>query len=476
MSIMKYILISICCFVLSSCVSIPVGDHLYNPVKCIEPCSETELDSESERITDMVVKNGGSVYKREELNKSNIKAEDIINDTSFNIFYLEYDEYGKKLDGNRQLDLIKRAIKNSDKPVYLIVYANSWHNNAYTEKGLTEEEKKIKKIKNMEETKEVKYFPNMLARRSFQNPDKNVIGVYIGWQGEKYKHIPANLLRPKEVADIADRIGKNGEVRTDIISLANDVQNTDQLGYSLIIGKSFGGRLLSRAFMNDLIQMKSVKDWHLGSRSLLVTLNPAIGANAFDEVYENMPGAGADLQRPVWLNLTSEDDRGTSWLFPAARYIAQNLSDKPKDLDRKRINKTTGHYMPHLSHWVTVQGLNTTDSEILDSTKYDTEWFKLPVRMKNDCTNNEYLGNVTRHKYRYDEYNLQYVTALRPLCQGTNKDLGYIWNFQTDESVIADGGATNLISRTAGYHSADVQTILGHMLDDMLFTPPEKPL
>ena len=469
---MKYLLISICCFVLSSCTTI--HHQSYNKRECSDPavCSKAELDSYISPVVNMVIIDGQEASRDDDIKVDRKRREGAdIDKTSFYRFYLEYNEKGEKFEENRQLDIIRRAIEISEKPVYLIVYVNSWHNNAYTKESSTEETKKMK------ETKEVEYFPNMLARRSFQNPDKNVIGVYIGWQGEKYKHIPANLLRPKEVADIADRVGKNGEVRTDIISLANDVQNKDQLGYSLIIGKSFGGRLLSEAFMEDLTQMKSVKDWHLGSRSLLVTLNPAIGANAFDKVNENMSGAGADLQRPVWLNLTSENDRGTSWLFPAARYIAQNLSYKPKDLDRKRINKTTGHYMPHLSHWVTVQRLNTTtDSEVLDSIKYDTEWFKLPVRMKNDCTNNEYLGDVTRHKYRYDKYNLQYVTALRPLCQGTNKDLGYIWNFQMDKSIIADGYAKNPISRAVGYHSADVQTILGRMLDDMLFTPQEKPL
>ena len=474
MSIMKYLLISICCFVLSSCVSIPVGDHLYNPVKCIEPCSDTELDSESKRITDMVVKNGGSVYKRDELNKSNIKSGDIINDTFFNIFYLEYDETGKKFDGNRQLDLIKRAIKNSDKPVYLMVYVNSWHNNANTKKP----------------TAEVKNFPNILARRSFQNPDKNVIGVYIGWQGAKYKYPLKNLLTPRDVADIADIIGEATEVRSDIISLANDVQKKDQLGHSLIIGKSFGGRLLSRAFMKDLTQMKSVKDWPLGSRSLLVTLNPAIGANAFDKVYENMPVAGADLQRPVWLNLTSEDDFGTKRLFPWASIINQDLTNGGENI-------AIGHYKPYLSHWVTlaagITGPNPKESSKreLSECKFENPeqilpvnkpWFKLPSRIDKDvfCATRHLYENrpLDKNKSYRDGIPRYYTTALRTFDEKEimERDLGYMWNFQMDESVLSNGSATNLISRTVGYHSADVQTILGRMLDDMLFTSPEKQL
>ena len=277
----------------------------------------------------------------------------------------------------------------------------------------------------------------------------------------------------KGVAEIADTIGRKGEAKADIISLVGDVQRKDQLGHSLIMGKSFGGRLLSEAFMKDLTQMKSFKDWPLGSRSLLVTLNPAIGASAFDKVYENMPGLGSDVQRPVWLNLTSEDDFGTKKLFPWARGINQDLANGGK-------NTTIGHYMPYLSHWVTVgkdSKAALPDCPKEDRTK-ETKWFEIPERNQDNCKAKSYVGCVRRHVYTNESangmVNRYNTTVLLPLCQSPKRSPGYIWNFQTDESVIADGDATNLISRTAGYHSADVQTILGRMLDDMLFTPPEK--
>ena len=64
----------------------------------------------------------------------------------------------------------------------------------------------------------------MLARRAYAKDDMDVIGVYIGWRGEKYKNSPAKLLSIKNRALIADAIGKEGELRDDLISLTQSVK------------------------------------------------------------------------------------------------------------------------------------------------------------------------------------------------------------------------------------------------------------
>lgn len=472
---MKYLLISICCFILSSCMTIP--DQSYHTVECSNrnACSEAELNEYINRfnpVTDIVIKNGFEAlhYNSDQLDYN----KDKVNKTSFSIFYLEYDEKGKKFEGNRQLDIIKHAIDASDKPVYLNIYVNSWHNNANSKEPL-------------EITKEAKYFPHILARRHFNKSDMNIIGVYIGWQGEKYKG-PIKWITPKFVSDIADRIGKEGDVRLDIISMVDHVQMNPHSGHSLIMGKSFGARLLSRAFMNDLIEMKSIEDWPLGKQSLLVNLNPAIGANAFDKVFKSMPGKGADVQRPVWLNMTSEDDKATNGIYSSARFIGQNLSSEPVEPGMAKTRKAIGHYVPYLSHWVTsTSGVvgpdpkNNTEEDLIRCNfenvegilKDNKSWFKIPSSIEDCATRHLYENKLSKDdKYRY------YTTTLRPLdwnkAMTAKKSLGYMWNFRIDKSIIENGSADSRFSK--GYHSADVQTILGRMLDDMLFTPPEKPL
>tara|TARA_R110002126_G_scaffold286060_1_gene437444 strand:- start:911 stop:2284 length:1374 start_codon:yes stop_codon:yes gene_type:complete len=456
MFIMKYIFACFCCFILSSCTTIP--DKAYHPIN-INP------------VTNMVIKNGFGAYidDSDQLNDN----KDRIDKTSFNRFYLEYNEDGEKFEGNRQLDIIKRAIDTSDKPVYLFVYVHGWNNNANTD--------------GVKDSFDTAAFPYLLARRSFQNPDMNIIGVYLGWRGAKYRYRPAHFLTPLDRARAADRIGDSDskEVRNDLVFLANHVEQSTHSGYSLIMGHSFGGRLLSRAFIDDLANTKSVTDWPLGRRSLLVNLNPAIGADAFDRIYSDIPGLGENLQRPLWINLTSEDDDSTKNIFPKARFLLQDLSDKPYS----GVNDTIGHHMPYLSHWVTsaggIVGPNTEKNTRKDLTRCKFEsaeeilkdnkpWFEIPSSIE-DCATRHLYENKQHGKndYRY------YTTALWPFdwssAATAKSNLGYMWNFRVDNTLI-DHSETEKKPSGNGPHNAFVQTILGRMLDDMLFTPPEKPL
>lgn len=451
---MKSIFISFCCLVISSCTTIP--DQAYHKIACSteNSCSNTELDAYIKPVTNIEIMNGWSAVQKDHVKREN---GDRFYKTSFNLFYLEYDEAGQKFERNKQLDVIKHAIAKSDKPVYLIVYVHGWHNNA----SIAVENPSL----------DTTGFPYLLARRNFQNPNMNVIGVYVGWRGAKYKHVPAKLLAVRNRAYIADIIGSNGELRGDIVSLVSNVQENHHSGYSLIIGHSFGGRLLSRAFMKDLAKTKFVDDWPLGRHSLLVTLNAAIGADAFDGIYKEMPGLGSNLQRPLWLNLTSKDDKATSKIFPAARFIGQNLSDN----SHSGKHQTIGHYMPYLSHELTV--INRMDKkpecDFINANlilKNNTPWFEIPLPDGNGC--------ATRHLYEYKEFKevdgRYYTTVLRHLDENKEKPLGYMWNFRVDKSVIDYSYKEAKISKSSGAHNAFVQTTLGRMLDEMLFTTPEK--
>ena len=458
---MKYIVPSFCCFILSSCATIP--DQAYHKIDCLnkETCSEMELDSYLNPVTNMVIKNGLSAYNSDEVS---IEEGDKIDPTAFSSFYLEYDERGQKFEADRQMALIKRAIDRSDKPIYLVVYVHGWNNNADTV-GVQKEF-------------DTATFPYLLARRSFQNPDMTIIGVYVGWRGAKYKHFPAKVVTPLDRARVADGIGSYGELRNDLVSLAKGVENSAHSGYSLIIGHSFGGRLLSRAFINDLTGIKSINEWPLGSRSLLMCLNPAISAKAFDQVVNKVPENGTGLQRPVWLNVTSKDDFTTRRVYPLARFIGQNLSTEPSSITQ--THKTIGHYEPYLSYEVII-----ADKDKLSEKSYCTSangnWFAVPSRKLSSnakdqqanktCNETLYLyenKGVTNEAQRYK------MTELTPLSDNSEKGLGYMWNIRIDESLLENSSAESVLRK--GSHSANVRTTLGRMLDDMLFTPPEKPL
>lgn len=443
--------------VVASCSTIP--DQSYHKIKCLDRyrCSESELDTyiKAQSLNNIVIVNGWSG-----VNEKNLKRHkgNVYVSPKFQQFYLEYDEMGHKIENNRQLDLIKRAIDIAEKPIYLIIFIHGWHNNASID------------INNP--SLDTTGFPYMLARRAYAKGDMDVIGVYIGWRGEKYKNNPAKLLSIKNRALIADAIGKEGELRDDLISLTQSVNNKPTSGHSLLIGHSLGGRLLSRAFLEDLSKIENINDWSLGKNSLLVTLNAAIGADAFDKIFDNMSSADQPIQRPLWINLTSKDDKATSLYFPYARLIGINLVDSPTS----GKYTTVGHYMPYLSHEVTViHGFDKkaecgfiNPEEILN--RNNTSWFELPKRENSSC--------ATRYLYQYKNFNVSdghyYTTVLRKLDENPEKPLGYMWNFRVDSSVIDFSKEESRVNKGSGAHNAFVQTNLGRMLDDMLFTQPLK--
>lgn len=453
---MKNISLMALSLLLYSCTNIP--DQAYHKISCIDKnsCTNQELDSLIKPVTDVVVVNSWSASLEKNVKNPEKKK---LYKTNFNLFYLEYDHNGEKFEGNRQLDLIKRAITTSNKPVYLVVFVHGWHNNA--------------SINPNSPSLDTTGFPYLLARRSFRNPDMNVIGVYVGWQGEEYIYNPAKLLSIKERTKVADTIGRKGNLRADLINLSKTVQGNNSLGSSLIIGHSLGGRILSRSFMNDLENTKVTSDWVLGEHSLLVTLNPAIGADAFDKIYANMPGIEQNIQRPLWINLTSKDDKSVSKVFPAARLIGMNLSDNPNSGKKEVI----GHYMPYLSHEVTTINefdykpeCNFTDPEAI--LKTNTPWFKLPPN------HDDHVVCATRHLYEYPDFYVDYghsqyyTTILRPLYENRYKPQGYLWNFRVDSSLIDFSSNEAKINHSYRFHNAFVQTTLGRMLDEMLFTSP----
>ena len=466
MVIMKYIVVGLCCFILSSCATI--SDQAYHKIDCLnkETCSDVELDTYINPVTTMVIKNGLSAHKSDD---ASIEKGDKIDPTVFGSFYLEYNERGQKFEGDRQMAVIRRAIDTSDKPIYLVVYVHGWNNNADT----TSVQKEFDTVT----------FPYLLARRSFQNPDMNIIGVYVGWRGAKYKYFPAKFLTPLDGARTADTIGSYGEVRGDLIALAKRVEKSTHSGYSLIIGHSFGGRLLSRAFMDDLADIESIDDWPLGSRSLLMCLNPAISAKAFDKVFNKADENKAGLQRPVWLNVTSKDDFTTRRLYPLARFIGQNLSTEP--VSANQTHKTIGHYEPYLSYELIIAEKDKLSDKSHCSPNNDS-WFEVPSRESkhNNSNNNSHRTQANKAcseaLYLYGNKSItngkqrSKMTELIALYENPAREASHIWNIRMDESLLEQGSAESVLRK--GGHSADVRTVLGRMLDDMLFTPPEKPL
>ena len=58
------------------------------------------------------------------------------------------------------------------------------------------------------------------------------------------------------------------------------------------------------------------------------------------------------VHRPLWIHLSSKDDWITKNIFPKARWTGQKLSDWGRKY-------TIGHYMPYVSHSITIERTNS---------------------------------------------------------------------------------------------------------------------
>ena len=118
--------------------------------------------------------------------------------------------------------------------------------------------------------------------------------------------------------------------------------------------------------------------------------------------------------------------------------------------------------MPYVSHSISIERTNSLPSRSdctfiqniflkgLPRAKRNATWFTRPLRdddqtnqtdQANDIKNNQQIACIET-RYLYENKNAKsienpyYTTVLRPLHDNSNDTLGYMWNFQTDESVI----------------------------------------
>lgn len=207
-----------------------------------------------------------------------------------------------------------------------------------------------------------------------------------------------------------------------------------------------------------------------------------ITINSIDEVFSKTAKTKVGLQRPVWLNVTSKDDFTTRRLYPLARFIGQNLSTESASANQ--THKTIGHYEPYLSYELIVAERDKLSDKSNCSPDNDS-WFAVPSReSKHNSNNNSHRTQANKacsealylygNKSITNEEQRSKMTELIVLYENPAREASHIWNIRMDESLLEQGSAESVLKK--GGHSADVRTVLGRMLDDMLFTPPEKPL
>lgn len=384
--------------------------------------------------------------------------------TPYHEAWLEYTETGLNHDKN-QLRAILNWINSAEGPIQVVVYAHGWHHNADTSNN-DPRNNAIKFAFLM--AREVDTLKRLELSKKIVMP--KVLGIYVGWAGEKYTDSVRQFFSIDGRSKVADQIGRAGVLKKDLLAISNAVhQRAGQNGRIMVMGHSLGGRMLTSAFKSDLDSGNSEP---LGKNSLIFTLNAAVGADCYDNVFGYM---GHNLQgsRPYWINLTSENDSATQWVYNTGMFLGLIESCNGKS---EASESSIGHYRPYLRQVIDQAVLmkNTTGlmSECSGSYfsnqchAYELGWFLAPKPKsfivgfpdRNDI--NVKNGTIEFYSFNFDLENIGV-----PKAALTRK----VWNVRSDESMIdfGDTGGGGM----SGHHNGYVSTIMMRLLNEILYSP-----
>ena len=267
-----------------------------------------------------------------------------------------------------QRDAILNEIRET-KPTNIVVFIHGWNHDAKEDNDgeLPAPEDDPSQDSNL------RNFKFMLAKTHWElkqqgTTSPRLLGVYVGWNGNEGL-FPINI---GSRARAADRVASAPDFDADLGAIAFTMLKENPNASIVIIGHSLGGRIVARYLLSQakFNQYALGKIGHplFGNRSLFVTVNPAIGADAFDEYYEK--ALPSDTGLPLWLNFTSKDDSATGIIFSTAASIGKSLGFGYGITDNfltSSSRRTIGHFRPYVTHRLEIKYFDAQCSKPVQS-------------------------------------------------------------------------------------------------------------
>ena len=369
--------------------------------------------------------------------------------------------------------------------MYVVVYVHGWHHNADDSNGAPRNQAVA--------------FDDMMGRQVDQVRRKYeyrgdprvpaILGIFVGWQGESIRSPTlARIFSIKSRADAADRIGYGPEnfskkegLGKDLKEIANAMRATDPDSRMIVMGHSFGGRMLTSAFFSDFIADSDDAQTlfqPLGPRTLMVTLNAAIGADCYDSAFTTTK-AQQIPKTPTWINVTSKDDSATRKIYPLAKSFGLANSCNNNSAASKA---TIGHYPDYLTHSLTFRDI--ADEKPFPKTQTDAINSGLPsmpprfpplldksFEFKNVNQNlvlaypmrdvKATASSLRSYDFRSTAFYEANLIPMSPVMFPPR-----LWNVQTDRDTIdlSEGGGT-----ISALHSGIISTNLTRFLVDLVY-------
>lgn len=259
-------------------------------------------------------------------------TEETRDNVKYNLSFIEFDDQGGLFDEQSKKDVMNMYQKkiSDDKEIIMLTFIHGWNHNA---NGKTEDDNIIE-------------FRKVLRNVARIFPNKEVLGLYIGWSG---RSLPSflNYVTFWNRKATAQEIGQKG-FTTILLELEHIIKGTEKnkkKNRMITIGHSFGAAALYSSLkivlLERYIKSRPSKDAAKGKvegfGDLVLLMNPAFEAMQYHSLY-NLAQDGCNeyykSQLPKLIILSAEEDKALKWTFPIGRI--------PSLLQRHR--KTKGYY------------------------------------------------------------------------------------------------------------------------------------
>ncbi len=247
-------------------------------------------------------------------------------EASFDLAIIEFDDQGVfwKIDQLEDtLELIRDRNASSERGIMVLLYVHGWRNNADPDQqdgDLARFESTLTRI------------AGNFAQAEAPTPDR-VIGVYLGWRGNK-SNIPVHdKLTFWGRRATAERVASLN-MRETMFSVMREAKSRD-LSKCIVVGHSMGGLIVGKTLAPSMTTLL-LANGDEGARipaDLVLLQNPALdGLTSWQFVdflkrnkaraeLRSSDGTHFDAPGPVVVSITSEADRATSLAYPMGRWI-----------------------------------------------------------------------------------------------------------------------------------------------------------
>lgn len=286
------------------------------------------------------------------------------------IGFIEFNDDGHLFDPSLMqsvLSKIENIEERSERNLMLVVFIHGWHHNA------SDEDNNVKKFK--EFLKQLQEEENLLSenKESLVGNSREVVGLYIGWQGKSNVDIPV-------IEDFSYKSRKLTGLKTGELGVSKifdelgKIRNSNDKNRLILVGHSFGAGVLYSA-----IEAKLKTNLNTSSTNsekifgdMVILLNPAIEAEKFTTVHQLLNKNEKnfnDCQPLLMASFTSKGDKALGDYFPKGMKLF--FKEEIDKLENPELLTTVyGLYEPFSNYTLSTSN-NTQTNKSLNRTIFE---------------------------------------------------------------------------------------------------------